>query len=85
MIRFDCTLFLLLKLSQLPQLYLNIQLINYQKNKLVGRAESIHPQRKWRYGFSHYTTGRVGDFSVFEKASTEARGRTLARTVPRSR
>jgi len=53
--------------------------------KLVGRTESIHMQRKWCYGFSHYTTGRVGDFSVFEKASTEARDRSLARTVPRSR
>jgi len=41
------------------------------KIKLVGRVESIHQQRKWRYGFSHYTTGRVGD-------------RLLARAVPRS-
>jgi len=55
------------------------------KNKLVGRAESIHPQRKWRYCFSNYTTGRVGDLPVFGKASTEVRDRTLARTVPRSR
>jgi len=65
--------------------YLNIQLINYPKDKLVGRAESIYLQRKWRYGFSHYTTGRVGDFSAFEKASTEIRDRSLARIVPRSR
>ncbi|WP_338232469.1 hypothetical protein [Companilactobacillus muriivasis] len=36
------------------------------KNKLVGRAESIHPQRKWRYGFSHYTTGRVGDLLILQ-------------------
>ena len=41
--------------------------------------------RKWRYGFSHYTTGRVGDFPVCGKASTEVRDRTSARTVPRSR
>ena len=40
---------------------------------------------KWRYCFSNYTTGRVGDFSGFEKASTEVRDRTVARTVPRSR
>ncbi|ALB28375.1 hypothetical protein JP39_02670 [Companilactobacillus heilongjiangensis] len=53
--------------------------------KLVGRAEHIHLQRKWRYGFSHYTTGRVGDFPYFGKASTEVRDRTVARTVPRSR
>ncbi len=31
----------------------------FRKDKLVGRAESTHQQRKWRYGFSHYTTGRV--------------------------
>jgi len=42
-------------------------------------------QRKWRYGFSHYTTGRVGALPVCGKASTEVRDRTLARTVPRSR
>jgi len=59
--------------------------MSIQKNKLVGRAESIHQQRKWRYGFSYYTTGRVGDFPVFGKASTEVRDRTVARTVPRSR
>ena len=53
------------------------------KNKLVGRAESIHQQRKWRYCFSNYTTRRVGDFPVFGKASTEVRDRTVARTVPR--
>jgi len=55
------------------------------KDKLVGRAEHIHLQQKWRYGFSHYTTGRVGDFPVCGKASTEVRDRTVARTVPRSR
>ena len=49
----------------------NIITVRYVIKKLVGRVESIHMQRKWRYGFSHYTTGRVGDFSVFEKASTE--------------
>ena len=42
-------------------------------------------QRKWRYGFSHYTTGRVGDLPNFGKASTEDRDRTVARAVPRSR
>ncbi len=62
-----------------PYLYLSV------KNKLVGGSESIHPPRKWRYGFSHYTTGRVGDFPNCGKASTEVRDRTVARTVPRSR
>ncbi len=60
-------------------------LSNATENMLVGRAESIHPQRKWCNGFSHYTTGRVGDFPFFGKASTEVRDRTVARTVPRSR
>ena len=55
------------------------------KNKLVGRADSIHQQQKWRYGFSHYTTGRVEDLPFFGKASTEVRDRPLARTVPCSR
>jgi len=55
------------------------------KVKLVGRAESIHQQRKWRYGFSHYTIGRVGDLPFFGKASTEVRDRTVARAIPRSR
>ncbi|WP_223876477.1 hypothetical protein, partial [Companilactobacillus huachuanensis] len=32
--------------------------------KLVGRAESIQLQRKWRYCFSNYTTGRVEDSRV---------------------
>jgi len=59
--------------------------LSIYRNKLVGRAESIHQQRKWRYRFSDYTTGRVGDFPVFGKASTEIRDRTLARIVPRSR
>ncbi len=54
------------------------------KNKLVGRDERILMQRKWRYGFSHYTTGRVGDLPVCGKASTEVRDRSLARAVPRS-
>jgi len=45
------------------------------KDKLVGRAESIHPQRKWCNG----------DFPVCGKASTEVRDRTSARAVPRSR
>jgi len=67
-------------------IYLNdLRLFLYQKNKLVGRAESIHQQRKWRYCFSNYTTGRVEDFPVFGKTSTEVRDRSLARTVPRSR
>ena len=68
-----------LRLSRLKRFNITIP------NKSVGRAESIHQQRKWRYGFSHYTTGRVGDFPVSGKSSTEVRDRLLARTVPRSR
>ncbi len=36
------------------------------ENKPVGRAESIHQQRKWRYCFSNYTTGRVGDLPILQ-------------------
>jgi len=55
-----------------------------QKNKLVGRAENIHPQRKWRYGFAITPPG-VLETCWFCKASTEVRDRTSARAVPRSR
>ena len=39
----------------------------------------------WRYGFSHYTTGRVWRLAVFARLQTEVRDRTVARTGPHSR
>jgi len=41
--------------------------LSIYRNKLVGRAESIHQQRKWRYRFSDYTTGRVETFRFLER------------------
>jgi len=39
--------------------------INRKRNKLVGRAGNIYPLWVWRYGFSHYTTGRVWRLTGF--------------------
>ena len=41
-------------------------------------------QWRWRYGFSHYTTGRVLKFAGYAKFKIEVRDRTLARTGPHS-
>ena len=38
------------------------------QNKLVGGTENIYPLWVWRYGFSHYTTGRVWRLSGLWKA-----------------
>jgi len=57
----------------------------FNLEKLGGREESINPLWVWRYGFSHYTTGRVWILAVCASIQTEVRDRTMALAGPHSR
>ena len=58
------------------------------KNQKIYKPEGVSNivlLWRWRYGFSHYTTGRVLKFANCAKFKIEVRDRPLARTGPHSR
>jgi len=54
-----------------------------EENTLAGDFQRWSPQWRWRYGFSHYTTGRLLRRAL--RLKSEIRDRTMARIGPHSR